>query len=334
LNILVTGGAGFIGANFLNISLPRFPQYRFINLDRLSYAANLLSLKHIEGLPNYFFVQADIRDLSSLIRVFEQYEPDLVVHFAAESHVDKSIVDAEDFIQTNIAGTFNLLEVCRRFWHKQEGKLFHYVGTDEVYGSHEGTGSFTEEAPYRPGNPYAATKAAAAHLARSFFCTYGLPVTGTNCSNNYGPYQFPEKLIPLVILNSLAGKLLPVYGTGNNVRDWLHAGDHCEAIWAVLQKGKHGEFYNVGAGNERQNIDVVHKICEALAGETNSDACNYKKLITFVDDRPGHDFRYSIDTAKIRSLGWQPRQNFDEGLRNTVRWYIDNSDWHRKGQAK
>jgi len=328
MKILVTGGTGFIGSNFLHLFVPQYPQYTFINLDKLTYAANPLNLKDIEHQPNYYFEYGDIADYNRIIEVFEKYEPDIVVHFAAESHVDRSILDPAEFIRTNVVGTFNLLEACRKYWHKKDGNLFHHVSTDEVYGSLGKTGLFTEETKYDPSSPYSASKASSDHLVRAYFRTYGLPITITNCSNNYGPYQFPEKLIPLMILNALEGKALPVYGKGENVRDWLYVEDHCEAIWTVIQKGERGETYNIGGNNEWKNIDIVHKICEVLANEVGKDPAEFKKLITFVKDRPGHDLRYAIDSSKIqKELGWQPRETFETGLKKTIKWYLDNKPW-------
>lgn len=328
MNILVTGGSGFIGSNFLNSFVPRCPEHKFINLDSLTYAANLLNLDRVARLPNYTFERGDIADYSRVREIFEKHDPHLVIHFAAESHVDRSIVGPAAFVRTNITGTFNLLEACRNFWSNTEGKLFHHVSTDEVYGSLGTTGLFTEKTPYDPSSPYSASKAASDHLVRAYSRTYGLPVVITNCSNNYGPYQFPEKLIPLMIINALEGKPLPVYGRGENVRDWLFVEDHCAAIWTVIHKGKHGETYNIGGNNEWKNIDIVHKICEVLAEETHRDPNTYKKLITFVKDRPGHDLRYAIDSTKIfRELGWQPQETFTTGLKKTIRWYLDNQAW-------
>lgn len=328
MNILVTGGSGFIGSNFLNSFVPRCPEHKFINLDSLTYAANLLNLDRVARLPNYTFERGDIADYSRVREIFEKHDPHLVIHFAAESHVDRSIVGPAAFVRTNITGTFNLLEACRNFWSNTEGKLFHHVSTDEVYGSLGTTGLFTEKTPYDPSSPYSASKAASDHLVRAYSRTYGLPVVITNCSNNYGPYQFPEKLIPLMIINALEGKLLPVYGRGENVRDWLFVEDHCAAIWTVIHKGKHGETYNIGGNNEWKNIAIVHKICEVLAEETHRDPNTYKKLITFVKDRPGHDLRYAIDSTKIfRELGWQPQETFTTGLKKTIRWYLDNQAW-------
>ena len=328
MNILVTGGAGFIGSNFLNLLVPRYPGHNFVNLDKLTYAANLLNLRETERLPNYSFEQGDISNFDGVVEVFKKHEPDLVVHFAAESHVDRSILGPAEFMQTNILGTFNLLEVCRKYWNPREGKLFHHVSTDEVYGSLGETGLFKEETRYDPSSPYSASKASSDHLVRAYFRTYGLPVKITNCSNNYGPYQFPEKLIPLMILNALEGKPLPVYGKGENVRDWLYVEDHCEAIWTVIQKGQVGETYNIGGNNEWKNIDIVNKICELLAVVLKKDSFDFKKLITYVKDRPGHDLRYAIDCTKImQELGWQPKETFETGLKRTINWYLNNKTW-------
>lgn len=335
MKILVTGGAGFIGSNFLNLFVPRYPEYNFINLDKLTYAANLLNLKSIENLSNYAFEKGDIADYDRVIEIFDKYNPDIVVHFAAESHVDRSIIGPAEFVQTNIIGTFNLLEACRKFWSHSSSKinqkkLFHHVSTDEVYGSLSlnDPNLFTEVTPYTPHSPYSASKASSDHLVRAYYHTYGIPIKITNCSNNYGPYQFPEKLIPLMILNVLNNKSLPVYGKGENVRDWLYVEDHCEAIWTVIQKGSIGETYNIGGNNEWKNIDIVNKICELLAEELKKNPLSFKKLITFVKDRPGHDLRYAIDSTKIKSkLHWQPRETFETGLRKTIKWYLSNQKW-------
>jgi dTDP-glucose 4,6-dehydratase len=337
-NILVTGGAGFIGSNFLNLFVSRYPEHNFINFDKLTYAANLLNLKNIESLPNYKFEQGDIADYKRVIEIFNKYNPGIVVNFAAESHVDRSILGPSEFVQTNIIGTFNLLEACRKKWLNPHNsslpqdslsktKLFHHVSTDEVYGSLSlnDTNLFTEITPYTPHSPYSASKAASDHLVRAYYHTYGIPIKITNCSNNYGPYQFPEKLIPLMILNVLNSKPLPVYGKGENIRDWLYVKDHCEAIWTVLQKGNIGETYNIGGNNEWKNIDIVNKICDILAEELKKDPIKFKKLITFVKDRPGHDLRYAIDSTKIKKeLHWQPRETFETGLRKTIKWYLSN----------
>jgi len=328
LNILVTGGAGFIGSNFLNRFVPRYPEHKFINLDALTYAANLMNLAKVSDRPNYAFEKGDIADFDRVKEIFEKYDPELVVHFAAESHVDRSILGPAAFIRTNITGTFNLLEACRHFWGKKEERFFHHVSTDEVYGSLGATGFFTEKTAYDPSSPYSASKAASDHLVRAYGRTYNLPVLITNCSNNYGPYQFPEKLIPLMIINALEGKPLPVYGRGENVRDWLYVDDHCNAIWTVINKGGIGETYNIGGNNEWRNIDLVHKICEVLAEETGTEPGEYKQLITFVKDRPGHDLRYAIDSTKLkRELGWQPQETFETGIRKTIRWYLENQSW-------
>ena len=289
MRILVTGGAGFIGANFLNLMVPRFPEHRFVNADKLTYAANLDSLAEVALLPNYALERCDIADRAAVEAVFERHDPEVVVHFAAESHVDRSIAAPDAFIQTNIVGTFNLVDVCRRRWGKSEGRLFHHVSTDEVFGSLGEDGHFTEDSRYDPSSPYSASKAASDHLVRAYHRTFGLPVKLTNCSNNYGPRQFPEKLVPLMILNALGRKPLPVYGKGLNVRDWLYVDDHCEAIWRVIERGRMGETYNIGGRCERRNIDVVTSICDLVAEATGASAAELRALMTFVTDRPGHD---------------------------------------------
>jgi len=327
MTVLVTGGAGFIGSNFLNLLVPRFPDYRFINVDALTYAANLRSLEPVSGRPNYAFEQVDIGDRSAVADLFNRVRPDLVVHFAAESHVDRSIHSPGAFIQTNIGGTFNLLEAARAL-ATQKRTVFHHVSTDEVYGSLGPDGAFVETTPYDPSSPYSASKAASDHLVRAYHRTYALPVRITNCSNNYGPCQFPEKLIPLMILNALDGKPLPVYGQGTNVRDWLYVTDHCEAIWAVIEKGRIGETYNIGGRAEQRNLDVVRAICACVAEETGGRVDELLELITFVPDRPGHDLRYAIDPSKIeRECGFVPMETFTSGLRKTVRFYLENSAW-------
>ena len=295
MNIIVTGGAGFIGSNFLNLMVPRHPEHRFINVDVLTYAANLSNLHDLDGRPNYEFARIDIADRAAVGDLFGRVQPNMVVHFAAESHVDRSIHAPESFITTNINGTFHLLEACRSL-PRDQVELFHHVSTDEVYGSLGPTGSFTETSPYDPSSPYSASKAASDHLVRAYHRTYGLPVKITNCSNNYGPYQFPEKLIPLTILNAIERKPLPVYGKGENVRDWLFVDDHCEAIWAVIEKGTLGATYNIGGRSEQRNIDVVRTICALVAAETGSSEQELLDLIQFVTDRPGHDHRYAIDS--------------------------------------
>ena len=332
--VLVTGGAGFIGSNFIRCILQEHPNCRIINLDALTYAGNPESLADIEAGSRYRFVQGDICDKELLEQLLIAEQPASIVHFAAESHVDRSIDGPADFIQTNIIGTFTLLEASRKYRkelpdEQKEAFRFLHVSTDEVYGSLGMTGLFTEETPYAPNSPYSASKASSDHLVRAYHHTYGLPVLTTNCSNNYGPYQFPEKLIPLMILNALAGKPLPVYGDGMQIRDWLYVEDHCRAILAVLDKGKLGETYNIGGHNEMANINIVHTLC-ALLDELRprSDGKTYAEQITYVTDRPGHDRRYAIDAGKIgRELGWTPQETFDTGIRKTVQWYLQNLSW-------
>jgi len=329
MKIVITGGAGFIGSNFLARYVPRHPEHQFINVDKLTYAANLRSLDSLAGATNYEFIRADLVDAGAVERVFDAHHPQLVIHFAAESHVDRSIVGPKAFIETNVMGTFNVLEACRKAWPQgaSEG-LLHHVSTDEVYGSLVPTGSFTEESRYDPSSPYSASKAASDHLVRAYHRTYVLPVKITNCSNNYGPRQFPEKLIPLMIVNALAGKPLPVYGAGANVRDWLYVDDHCDAIWAVIERGRLGETYNIGGNGERKNLEVVHALCAVLAAETQRPLADFTRLIQFVADRPGHDHRYAIDASRVAAeCGWTPRETFESGLERTVRWYLDNAAW-------
>jgi dTDP-glucose 4,6-dehydratase len=322
MTILVTGGAGFIGSSFLLQFVPAHPEVRFVNLDCLTYAGNLGSLRIVENAPNYVFERIDIRDADAVDTAFERHRPDAVVHFAAESHVDRSILGPRAFVETNVLGTLNLLESAR----KQGVTRFHHVSTDEVYGSLGETGKFLETTPYDPSSPYSASKAGSDHLVRAYGRTFGLPITVTNCSNNYGPRQFPEKLIPLMTLNALEGKPLPVYGTGKNVRDWLFVEDHCEAIWTVLRNGREGETYNVGGNSERTNLQVVKAVLDAVAEVTGQDGLD--KLITYVADRPGHDWRYAIDAGKIeRELSWSPKQSFETGIRETVKWYLQHMDW-------
>ena len=326
--IAVTGGAGFIGSNWLNLMVPRVPTCQFINLDCLTYAGNLASLQAIQSEKNYQFELLDIRDRAAVKSIWEKYKPDTVVHFAAESHVDRSITGPTDFIETNVLGTLNLLEAFRRGEGGADSRRFHHISTDEVYGSLGDDGAFTEETRYDPSSPYSASKAASDHLVRAYYRTYGLPVTISNCSNNYGPRQFPEKLIPLMVLNAAEGKPLPIYGAGLNVRDWLYVDDHCEAIWKVLTEGILGETYNIGGNSERTNIDVVHCIATIVAEELGTPAEAILELIISVKDRPGHDFRYAIDASKIRAeLGWEPAESFETGLRKTVRWYLQNPKW-------
>ena len=328
MKIIVTGGAGFIGANFLNHLVPRFSEHQFINVDKLTYAANPGSLSSVDSLPNYELRVLDITDMEAMDALFEDVAPDVVVHFAAESHVDRSIHGPREFIRTNIEGTFNLLEACRKLWASSDDRLFHHVSTDEVYGSLGATGLFEETTAYDPSSPYSASKASSDHLVRAYHRTYGLPVKITNCSNNYGPMQFPEKLIPLMILNALERKPLPIYGQGLNVRDWLYVQDHCEAIWTVIEKGAVGRTYNIGGNNEKQNIEVVDTLCQIVADETGAPVDELLGLKEFVTDRPGHDMRYAIDATRIREeCGWEPKETFDTGIRKTVQWYLSNQDW-------
>ncbi len=332
--ILVTGGAGFIGGNFVLQALQTNVS-GLVNLDKLTYAGNLQTLQSVNNFPNYFFFQGDIGDKDLVSKLLSKHRPSSIINFAAESHVDRSIHGPQDFIQTNIVGTFNLLESARSYFDTLQGSekdqfRFLHVSTDEVYGTLEKSApAFSETNPYEPNSPYAASKAASDHLVRAWFHTYGLPVLTTNCSNNYGPYQFPEKLIPLVIHNALKGKPLPIYGDGLQVRDWLYVTDHCEAIHTVLHKGKLGETYNIGGNNEKTNISVVQTICSILDQlKPRSDQKSYAEQITFVKDRPGHDRRYAINAAKIASeLGWKPKETFETGIRKTVQWYLDNQDW-------
>lgn len=329
-NLMVTGGCGFIGSNFIRFLLDRDDfQGRIINVDALTYAGNPENLKDIAATypERYVFRRADICDASLIKEIFNAYDVDALCHFAAESHVDRSIKRPDSFIFTNIVGTFNLLEITRS--RMETFKIFHHISTDEVYGSLGTEGLFTEEMPYKPNSPYSASKASSDHLVRAYHETYGLPTTLSNCSNNYGPYQFPEKLIPLVILNALEGKPLPVYGDGRNVRDWLYVTDHCEAIWTIMNKGKKGETYNVGGKWEMENIVIVQMICDILDEKFPSAKGNRRRdLITFVKDRPGHDRRYAIDFSKLHNaLGWQPRESFDSGLRKTIDWYFTNQPW-------
>ncbi|WP_460428631.1 dTDP-glucose 4,6-dehydratase [Azotobacter armeniacus] len=333
MTILVTGSAGFIGANFVLDWLLQYDE-AVVSLDKLTYAGNLANLQSLDGDSRHVFIKGDIGDSKLVAELLEEYRPRAVINFAAESHVDRSIQGPEDFIQTNIVGTFRLLETVRAY-HGQphtEAAAFRFlhVSTDEVYGSLEPTApAFTELNRYEPNSPYSASKAASDHLVRAYQHTYGLPVLTTNCSNNYGPYHFPEKLIPLVIHNALAGKPLPIYGDGQQIRDWLYVKDHCSAIRRVLEAGKPGETYNVGGWNEKTNLDVVNTLCDILDQEQpRSDGSSYRKQIVFVKDRPGHDRRYAIDATKLeRDLGWKPAETFETGIRKTVRWYLDNQAW-------
>ncbi|GHV70525.1 dTDP-glucose 4,6-dehydratase [Spirochaetia bacterium] len=338
-NILITGGAGFIGCNFIRFLLEKADGFsgRIINLDVLTYAGNSMSLADIEAhygaSRRYFFEHGDICDRAFVESIFKKYDIDTVVHFAAESHVDRSILGPEAFIKTNVMGTFTLLDVARNTWKAADGNirqdaLFHHISTDEVYGSLGDTGFFTEATPYDPRSPYSASKASSDHLAMAYSHTYGLPVTLSNCSNNYGPYQFPEKLIPLMILNMLEGKALPVYGDGKNIRDWLYVEDHNAAVWTIMQKGASGKTYNIGGENEWENIKLLNVLIDIVSKKAGIDADKIRGAITYVKDRPGHDRRYAIDCSKIkRELGWKQTVSFEEGLEHTVDWYLANPSW-------
>ena len=337
-SILVTGGAGFIGGNFIRTLLSRTPGFagRIVNCDALTYAGNPASLEDVErewGGRRYFLERGDIGDRQRLESVFRTYGIDTVVHFAAESHVDRSILGPETFIRTNVLGTYTLLETARASWKNEDGSLrddvlFHHVSTDEVYGSLGETGRFRETTPYDPRSPYSASKASSDHLVRAWGHTYGLPYTLSNCSNNYGPFQFPEKLIPVIILNLLEGKKLPVYGQGKNVRDWIFVDDHNDAVWTILERGRTGESYNIGGETEKENIALVRELCVLTARKTGADPEEYLSRITFVPDRPGHDLRYAIDCSKVKNeLGWRQKVGFERGLDITVQWYLDNRSW-------
>ncbi|MDR3543881.1 MAG: dTDP-glucose 4,6-dehydratase [Desulfosporosinus sp.] len=330
---LVTGGAGFIGSNFIRYILEQ-TKVQIVNLDKLTYAGNLESLVNFNGHPRYFFIQGDIADQTLVKGLLHQYQPQSVINFAAESHVDRSIEGPEGFIQTNVVGTFHLLEAVRGYWNeelkKQDDEFrFLHISTDEVYGSLGKTGYFTETTPYAPNSPYSASKASSDHLVRAYFHTYGLPTLTSNCSNNYGPYQFPEKLIPLILLNALEGKPLPVYGDGQNIRDWLYVLDHCRALKTILKGGNIGETYNIGGNYEKSNLEVVHTLCDLLDELLpRSDGESYRQQVVFVKDRPGHDQRYAIDSTKLQTtLRWQPEETFATGLRKTVQWYLENRVW-------
>jgi len=331
MTLLVTGGAGFIGSAVIRQAVKQ--GRKIVNIDSLTYAANLDNLTDIALDPSYRFEAVDICNITAVDEIFKTYQPDAIMHLAAESHVDRSIDGPSDFMQTNIIGTFNLLSVAKTYWMgtgKSQNFRFHHVSTDEVYGDLDVTDpAFSETTPYAPSSPYSASKAASDHLVRAWHHTYGLPVVITNCSNNYGPYQFPEKLIPVVILKCLAGKPIPVYGQGENIRDWLYVDDHAEALLTVLDAGTIGETYNIGGNNERKNIDLVRTLCEIMDRlAPRSDSTSHKESIRFVTDRPGHDRRYAINADKIKAeLGWEPRIGFDEGFEATVKWYIDNKDW-------
>ena len=330
MKILVTGGAGFIGSAVVRLAVSR--GHEVVNLDALTYAANLENVASVADSPRYAFEQTDIRDRAALDRILARHKPDAVMHLAAESHVDRSIDGPGAFIETNVTGTYNLLEAARAWWTGQgrpEGFRFHHISTDEVFGSLGETGQFTEGTPYDPRSPYSASKAASDHLVRAWHETYGLPVVLTNCSNNYGPFHFPEKLVPVVILNALHGREIPVYGDGGNVRDWLYVEDHAGALLLCLEKGTVGRSYNIGGENEARNIDLVRTICAHL-DEMRPEGAPHDRLIRFVTDRPGHDRRYAIDPTRIRTeLGWRPSVTVEEGLKRTVRWYLDNESWWR-----
>ena len=331
MNLLITGGAGFIGSNLIHHVIDRPEVTRLVNLDCLTYAGRLENLAGIATHPKYVFEKVDLRDKTAVLDVVKGHAITHVMHLAAESHVDRSITGPGDFIQTNVVGTFHLLEACRATWQNPaSGRRFHHISTDEVYGSLGATGFFTETTPYAPNSPYSASKASSDMLVRAYHHTYGLPTVITNCSNNYGPYQFPEKLIPVVIQSVLARKPVPVYGDGMNVRDWLYVRDHAEALWLVLTRGRVAETYNIGGHNEWANIHIVQLICDLIDEMAPQLGGDSRKLITFVTDRPGHDRRYAIDATKIKDeLGWVPAHKFEQGIRETVRWYLGNQDWVR-----
>ena len=338
MKILVTGGAGFIGSAVIRLAINR--GHSVVNVDALTYSACLENVASVADNPNYSFEHVNIRNRNALDGVFQKHQPDVVMHLAAESHVDRSIDGPADFIETNVYGTFNMLEAARSYWHahgKPEIFRFHHVSTDEVFGSLPSDPSiqFTEETSYDPRSPYSASKASSDHLVRAWHETYGLPIVLTNCSNNYGPYHFPEKLIPVIILNALAGKPLPIYGNGSNIRDWLYVEDHADALLLVLEKGAIGRSYNIGGANERTNLELVQTLCQTLDRLKPRTAATYVDLITFVPDRPGHDARYAIDPSRIRNeLGWHPLVTLEEGLEKTVQWYLDNEDWWKPLQNR
>lgn len=328
MKILITGGAGFIGSHVVRLFVNKYPDYHIYNLDALTYAGNLSSLQDLENAPNYTFIKADITDGEGMKELFRDYQFDSVIHLAAESHVDRSITNPMSFIMTNIVGTVNLLNAARATWGDYKGKRFYHVSTDEVYGTLGETGLFTEETPYDPRSPYSASKASSDHLVRAYFHTYHMPVVLSNCSNNYGSYQFPEKLIPLIINNIKHEKPLPIYGDGKYTRDWLWVGDHANAIDVVFHTGKDGETYNIGGNNERKNIDLVETLCDTVDDILGRKPGSARKLITFVKDRAGHDRRYAIDATKIKDeLGWEPTVQPEQGMRMTAEWYLNNSEW-------
>jgi dTDP-glucose 4,6-dehydratase len=326
--ILITGGAGFIGCHVVRLFVNNYPEYSIYNLDALTYAGNLENLKDVEHAPNYHFIKGDITDESFINQLFDEHQFDAVIHLAAESHVDRSIIDPLSFVKTNVLGTAVLLNAAKRSWSNFEGKLFYHVSTDEVYGSLGETGFFTEETPYDPRSPYSASKASSDHLVSAYHHTYQLPVVISNCSNNYGSFHFPEKLLPLMINNIIHSKPLPVYGKGDNVRDWLWVEDHARAIDVIFHKGRVGETYNIGGFNEWKNLDIVHLLCEIMDEKLGREKGESAKLITFVKDRAGHDKRYAIDATKLnKELGWEPSLQFKEGLDKTIDWYLSNSEW-------
>ena len=330
MKILITGGAGFIGSHLVRLMVNKYPDYKIVNLDMLTYAGNLENLKDIENAPNYKFVKGDITDSDLMQELFLDFQFDAVIHLAAESHVDRSIADPTSFITTNIVGTVNLLNAARNAWKDSnyEGKRFYHVSTDEVYGTLGETGLFTEDTAYDPRSPYSASKASSDHLVRAYFHTYDMPIVISNCSNNYGPYQFPEKLIPLIINNIKHRKPLPIYGNGKYTRDWLWVGDHATAIDTVFHKGVNGETYNIGGNNEWQNIDLVRELCDTVDGLLGRRVGEAQESITFVKDRPGHDKRYAIDATKIKEeLGWEPAVQPEKGMKETAQWYLDNTEW-------
>lgn len=331
-NLLVTGGSGFIGSNFIRLLFKKNDfTGKIINYDKLTYAGNTENLQDIDkqyGNNRYYFVLGDITNYQLLEETLQKYDIDTIIHFAAESHVDRSIEEPSDFIETNVKGTFTLLKAAKNFWQERKDVLFHHISTDEVYGSLDETGYFYETSPYNPRSPYSASKAASDHLVKAYFHTYNLQITLSNCSNNYGPYQFPEKLIPLMILNIRDRKFLPVYGNGKNIRDWIYVDDHNDAIWQILKNGKAGETYNIGGDNEWENIHLVETLCEIMGRKLNQNTDEIKKLITFVKDRPGHDRRYAINCDKIKNdLGWKQKYDFKSGLEATIDWYLSNDNW-------
>ena len=330
--VLVTGGAGFIGSNYLLRMVPKYPGVRFVNLDALTYAGNLLNLRAVEERPNYAFVKGDVTDAALLARLFDEHAINTVVHFAAESHVDRSIAAPLAFVQANTVGTVTLLEAARTAWADRDERpsayRFHHVSTDEVFGSLGAGGAFSESTPYDPRSPYAASKAASDHFVRAYAHTYGLPLVLSNCSNNYGPFQFPEKLIPLTILNAMERRPIPIYGDGQNVRDWLFVEDHCAALEQILLRGAHGQTYCVGGGSEQTNLALVRRLLRLVDERLGRAPGTSEALITFVEDRPGHDFRYAINAARLKEdLGWRPAHSLEDGLRATVAWYADHADW-------